>query len=204
MESQHAALTAFYADGRLERHRLHMAGVCMTENVSLLVRPSNGKQAARFFTLDPENSGYATIEPIPGHLLTVAIPEFHFFDEPRQSLSGSSGALYLGRSREKRFGWLLQVLPPWQMTSRHEHWVKRERFINLAGSCFLGAGNAELHIHGGDMIVQPRTPHYLRTEGEYALNLLIITGYPDPELNLSMEDHHYLPYPKHLFGPHHA
>lgn len=135
-----------------------------------------------------------TVLPFGAGALHIATRGFLIHPEPKTSLSAVSGALYLGRSLKKSHGWLLQVLPPNQVTSRHFHKVKTERFINLQGKCFMAVHEStEIDITGRDYTIYRNTPHYTYTEEEWALNLLIISGLPDP---LTMEDHHYLPLPQ--------
>ncbi len=135
-------------------------------------------------------SRYAVTNVSIGRLrVQLALRDFQLFPSPKRSLSAASGALYLGRSRAKADGRLLQLLPPHVRTSRHFHKVKTERFLNLAGACLMGVDEMELDVTGCDYTVYPGTPHYLRTTGQPALNLLVISGLPDP---LSMDDHHYL------------
>lgn len=180
-------IAALYVDGRLIRRSSHE--IHTTNALFLAAVHMNG--SAPFAEL-PASFERKRISLGRGRHVQIAAREFHFFPEPKRSYSGTSGALYLGRSRDKRRGWLLQLLPPNVHTSRHFHKVKTERFINLAGRCVMGVHHVELDVTGRDYTVRPDIPHYLRTLDEPALNLLIISGLSDP---LTMEDHHYLDLP---------
>lgn len=188
MPYHQAPVRAFFSNGRL----LH-CGYDAFDKVA----------DAALFVADLSEE-HRTADFVPANFHRVEVPFFeqticlahrgtlHVYDEPKRSLSTSSGAVYLARSADKDLGWLLQLLPPWAHTSRHHHALKTERFINLAGSCLMGVGEKEVVAVRSDQIVEPETSHYLRTLAEPALNLLIISGHPDP---LSMDDHHYEPFP---------
>ncbi len=129
--------------------------------------------------------------PLPsGSTLWVNVDYFEVFPEPRQSGSSSSGALYVAQSRDPDLGWLMQVLPPWSETSRHHHDSRREFLANLCGHCQVELGD---QAQAGDLTrrhvdLRPRIIHRFRTNQVGAINLLVISGHPEP---LTWADHHY-------------
>lgn len=180
-------VNAFFPNGAVQRlisaHEALADGAALVVLESPMTKPHIKNVPVDFQRLDfPFGEGE----------VTILSRGFHFFPKPKPSLSATSGALYLGRSIEKARGWLLQLLPPDVRTSRHYHECKEERFINLAGSCVLGLGDREIDATSLDIVVKPLRVHYLRTSAQPALNVLIITGHPDP---LSLADHHYVPFP---------
>lgn len=132
--------------------------------------------------------------PLDGMALWLNVDYFEVFPEPRSSGSKASGALYIAQSRESYLGWLVQMIPPWRRTSWHHHLQRHEQIFNLAGICMAGIGQdrTECAITRHDVYLPPETWHYLCTGSVAALNLLVISGHPEP---LTWEDHHYCEFP---------
>jgi hypothetical protein len=184
-------ITALFAGGAVRRLPLDAAGEAASAIILAVVLHGDGEPPSVI-------RGFVPVEvPFFERTLFLGHRDFlHVFPDPKLSLSAPSGARYLARSRDKRDGVLIQLLPPLTHTSHHYHAGKKERFINLAGACIIGISGEEHPTDGCDHIVEPGITHYLRTDGDAALNLLMIQGHPAPLADpLTMDDHHYVPFP---------
>ncbi len=162
-------------DARLTEAKI----VCWLSNNGDSGRPAN------------TSSGFTQIDvSCFGYRLWVDHQTMLVYREPRTSASATSAALYLAESRDQRLGWLLQLLPAKLSTSWHHHERRHEVVFNLAGSCRLGVdpSKAEQSITRRHVVLPPGTKHYLVAGLTAAINLLVITGHPEP---LSWQDHHY-------------
>jgi mannose-6-phosphate isomerase-like protein (cupin superfamily) len=118
-----------------------------------------------------------------------------FAPEKRSARSPGSEAIYLGESRDRKDGLLLQFLPPNSHTSKHYHSSddrspKIETFHGMEGEGRIEVdGQDNLVREGTAITVFPNSLHQLRTLDYPALVLLLIEG---DEKGISMDNHHYV------------
>ncbi len=124
-----------------------------------------------------------------GISLAIGYQDFVFYDQP-QSHPGSQ-ALYLGHRLAHDHAALMQYIPPYSETSRHDHNDTEEHFYNLEGMCIIttGEGKSEADdvLSKQSKVIEPNTVHQLRTGSEPSLTLLKMLG----NHGLGFEDHHY-------------
>jgi quercetin dioxygenase-like cupin family protein len=107
----------------------------------------------------------------------------------RPSNSKGSQAIYLARKDNGNESYLLQLLPPYAVTSRHYHKITTENFHNLEGSCNIVIDGTNNQLNRGTMQVLPRQVHQVKTVESESLNLIEMLGNPR---GLSMDDHFYI------------
>ncbi len=117
--------------------------------------------------------------------LYVILHSDDFIYNPEESHSPGSKAIYLAKGPHKRNskeGFLIQLLPPHSITSRHFHQKETEIYFNLEGTCFLSVEDKEIILNQTTYSVKPLQIHQLRTKKHPALNLLWIKGSSVEEL----------------------
>lgn len=124
-----------------------------------------------------------------------------FPPKERRSRSKDSRALYLYKTNHDHHCTLVQVLPPFRVTSCHNHWWTTEDFSNFVGTCRIGtldqrndAGMQYTTLAQSKLVVPPYVTHQMANETEkFAVNFLIMQRSDRPFSDATdMDDHHYV------------
>lgn len=111
----------------------------------------------------------------------------NFFKEPKKNSPGSK-CMYLGVSTTESDSYLLQIMPPFSISSWHYHEKTTETYYNLHGRCIINIDDKDIILPRKGFIVEPYQKHFVVTENRPSLTLLHLTN----PYGLSMEDHKYI------------
>lgn len=135
------------------------------------------------------------------YILQRGLEAFPQDERESRSKQHRSGALYLYSSHHNQHCTLLQVLPPFSVTSCHYHQWITEDFYSLIGSCAIGTMDS---LNGKTIAYTPlaqtklTVPRHVihqmaNTTEKFAVNFLNMRGLARPLKHpTQMDDHHYV------------